>query len=96
MSSEYAWVIIKDLIDGEDTGVIGPSDAPPELVAKLKAGEGERFRMDDDEGEAYYLGRIVGDYTFEEPLVDFGTPNAGAVALYTYDAGLRNWRMVIG
>lgn len=93
----YAWVITKDhLADEEmvrvghpsgdsDAGVIGPRNAPDELIERLKAGEGNTFRMYDDDQILYYTGRALseGD-TWDEgacfgPLDDFGTPNAGAV-----------------
>ncbi len=88
--SSYAWIITKDHIEdldpeGSDAGVIGPSDATPEQIAALEAGDGKTFRMYDDDGLLYYSGRAVWDEESEEhhigPLRDFGAPNAGAVTI---------------
>jgi hypothetical protein len=37
--------------------------------------------MLDGDGEIYYKGLIVGDFTGFEPMDDFGTPNAGCVSI---------------
>lgn len=88
----YAWIITKDHLlrpddDPEDdaAGTIGPRRATDELIARLKAGEGDIFRIYDDDQILYYTGRGLsqGDEWGESacfgPLDDFGTPNAGAV-----------------
>jgi hypothetical protein len=94
----YAWVITKDhLADEEMTrvghpsgaseaGVIGPRNAPTELITRLKNGEGDTFKMFDDDGILYYTGRGLSLNEWDEdacygPLGDFGTPNAGAVLI---------------
>lgn len=94
--ASYAWVITIDHIPDETAaegtnlnakGVMGPNDAPPDLIARLEKGEGSTFRMYDDDDILYYTGRAlsVNDEWDEEacygPLVDFGRPNAGAVTI---------------
>lgn len=94
--SLYAWVIDTDDLYDTDlkaglvddpifnaAGACGPSDAPDELLTLLKedGSFGAPFRMYDDDGELYYSGRIAGEYEGDEPLVDFGTPNAGATEI---------------
>ncbi len=88
--SEYAWRIDRDYIPEEGApegtncnapGVTGPRNAPDHLVVALDAGEGDKFRLYDDDGELYYAGRIVGDYDGFEPVDDFGEPNAGALQI---------------
>lgn len=79
MKSKYVWVITDDYIDGgKDVGLIGPHNADSNHVGK---DEGQAFRMTDDDGQVYYLGRIKGDYQGFEPLQDFGMPNAGCTSI---------------
>lgn len=85
----YAWIIDVDHLADEDigtsVGLTGPRNAAPELIARLSNGEGHRFEMRDDDGESYYLGRVI--YSDPkvtegfEPLEDFGMPNAGATSI---------------
>src|SRR3546814_1872562 len=58
----YGWIIDKDHIaDGEAepgtllnaVGLVGPRDIAHEIETRLKAGEGEPFRLYDDDGELY-------------------------------------------
>jgi hypothetical protein len=107
-----AWIITKDKIaDAESEegtnlnakGLTGPSTASERDVERLKAGEGKRFRMLDDDGEIYYYGRwLEEDDCTEEyesgmwgqdsefsPLDNFGAPNAGCTELQ-YDNGKRD------
>ena len=71
-----AWIITKDLIDTDAVGVFGPRGVSETAVSALKAGDGFKFRMLDDDGEVYYRGLSDEPDTFD-PLDDFGTPNAG-------------------
>jgi hypothetical protein len=85
MKSSYGWIITEDklTVPGR-VGVIGPSTISDKTKAKLIAGEGSKFRMKDDDGEVYYVGRLVGDADSEEgfcPLDDFGTPDAGCTSI---------------
>jgi hypothetical protein len=102
-----AWIITKDKIadtdstegtNGNAKGLWGPHTASENDVKRLKAGEGTRFRMLDDDGEIYYYGRRLeesdadkGYYAEPEfaPLDNFGTPNAGCTELQ-YDYGKKD------
>lgn len=93
----HAWIITKDLIADEDApegtnlnavGLAGPSTAPDHLLDALSAGQGKEFKMYDDDGELYYVGKGIadeGDEGFEAfcyaPLGDFGMPNAGCTLI---------------
>lgn len=97
----YGWIITKDLIGkGEDVGrgllcpmahkaeatdLAATADARQALLKRLQAGEGQEFRLSDDDGEVYYEGRYleVGDDDGDElsPLHDFGLPNAGCTTI---------------
>lgn len=95
-----AWIIDKDHIaDEEDrkaypaggrnlhaVNLIGPRTASALDEARLKNGEGIRFRLLDDDGEVYYEGRRLETSDADKgyrgenelaPLDNFGTPNAG-------------------
>ena len=74
-----AWIITKDLFDtdqGTEVGVFGPRGVSETAVASLKAGDGFKFRMLDDDGEVYYHG-LSSEADIFDPLDDFGMPNAG-------------------
>ena len=64
---------------------IGPHRADPKLVEQLMTDKraGDTFRMLDDDGELYYVGRIILDDNTSgfEPLDDFGMPNAGCTSI---------------
>jgi hypothetical protein len=82
--SKYGWIITwgdpEIDLDG-DKGKMGPSNINEELEKKLKAGEGDKFELYDDDKTLYYKGLIIGDYQGFEPLDDFGKPNAGATGI---------------
>lgn len=94
--ANYGWMIDRDLIadpavkapsNSNAVGMVGPRDISPEILARLKAGEGQEFRMRDGDQEVYYYGRLIiadedagGEDDFA-PLEDFGTPNAGAAEI---------------
>jgi len=90
--SAYGWTITADLLGDEPgaVGTMGPRDITSGHAAALVAGEGRTFTLYDDDGEAYYRGRLIADdYDDEEscygPLGDFGGPNAGATEIrYRY------------
>lgn len=88
----YAWIITRDHLESDprysDVGTSGPSDAPDEYLAKLKAGKGWTFRMYDDDGELYFTGKGYAegvDIGSEEfcygPLGDYGMPGAGCTRI---------------
>lgn len=98
-----AWIITKDKIESDAVGVTGPRIATENDIARLKAGEGKRFRMLDDDGEIYYYGRWLEDsecsgpyedgyYGAEpefSPLDNFGRPNAGCTEIQ-FDNGVKD------
>lgn len=99
-----AWIITKDKIADTDEpegtnlnakGLIGPGIATENDIKRLRAGEGRKFRMLDDDGEVYYYGRVLEDDECTDeyesgmfggdgecaPFDDFGRPNAGCTQL---------------
>lgn len=89
--SKYVWVITDDYVDGgKDVGVTGPRSAGAN--ATVGKDEGVAFRMKDDDGEVYYLGRIKGTFQGYEPLYDFGMPNAGCTSIELRENG--SWKPV--
>lgn len=69
-------------------GTVGPSSASDKDVARLKAGEGVKFRLLDDDRNVYYHGVRLetsdADDSYDAepelaPLDCFGTPYAGCV-----------------
>ena len=77
----YAWKIITDHLDGEETNTSGPYSITVEQQAELDSGKGAPFQMFDDDGNLYYSGIIIGKFSGFEPLEDFGMPNAGCTAI---------------
>lgn len=84
--SAYAWQIDADHIGTNSAGTAGPPNMPYRLEHDLAAGRGLAFEMYDDDGEHYYSGRIVGTFEGDEPLIDYGRPNAGATLITYPDA----------
>ncbi len=88
-----AFIITADYIsEGKynRTDTIGPRGADDATVKLLTDGEGERFRLLDDDGEVYYLGRFIGSPEVEDefqPLDLFGTPDAGCTAIQYWQTG---------
>ena len=98
-----AFLITRDFITrkgeaGYGHGVQGPRTARPETLARLDAGEGEPFRLLDDDQIVYYHGRFIDDSEAEDydaepefqPLDCYGTPNAGA-AWIQYENAHAQW-----
>lgn len=90
----YAWIITKDFNPDHSypegsyynaKGLTGPRFAPNSLIEKLREGQGEKFRMLDDDRELVYEGRIIGRDAEEpldfQPLDDFGEANAGCTII---------------
>ena len=75
--SPYAWIIYFDHVENRRVEVVGPSDVNPDLVIALKRSGGEPFELYDDDGNLYFSGAILGDYSGFEPLDDYGMPAAG-------------------
>lgn len=99
----YAWIVTSTLTASEDddtklvedtessrNGTTGPSDAPDELIARLKAGEGREWRTLFDDGcpedqRVAHIGRYLhlddGDELGGDafgPLHDLSQPDVGA------------------
>jgi hypothetical protein len=89
----YGWIITKDHLGDGEEGIMGPSWITPDMSARLKAGEGEPFRLFDDDGELYYTGRAIDCYE-GEPLWDFGAPNAGCTYMEEKVDG--KWEITVG
>lgn len=90
MTATYGWVITRELLgdEPEAVGVIGPRDIPDGLRDRLQAGEGQAFRLLDDDREPYYEGRwIEGDTADSDPLADYGMPNAGCTIMQVRRGG---------
>ena len=101
----YAWAITKelpvegeDIFKGEEIGTSGPRNAPDDLVARAKAGEGQRFRMLDDDGNAYVEGRMLyaddvsddsgpGSEDDFAPLNDYGMGGLGCTVIEYWEPG---------
>ena len=100
-SADYGWIITVDKVfDPEfdkydDKGTAGPRNIPDAIYKRLKKGEGQAFKMYDDDGNHYYSGRYIGpdDETMFAPLNDFGTPNAGAVRI-DYKNAAGKWEAI--
>lgn len=84
----YYWCILRDYItNGEDNGRDNSREITPESIRELMDSAPYRtyFKMYDGDGELYYDGYIVGDFSGFEPLDEFGTPNAGCTEIKLKD-----------
>lgn len=104
--ANYGWIIDTDHLynperpstDKDDAGRMGPSNITPDVQARLKAGEGRKFRMYDSDQELTYSGRILtpadpeggGEEDFG-PLEDFGKGNASCTEIRYHDAKTDEW-----
>ena len=83
-----AFIITHDYIDTDAVGTIGPRSITETRVVRLRAGEGEEFRMLDDDNVLCYRGRILDARSDLQPLDCFGTPNVGCTQIqYRNSAG---------
>jgi hypothetical protein len=97
--SDYAWTVDLDRAPWAPSrvGWTGPCEAPADLLDRLAAGEGIRWRArygDNDipvEEDTPYEGRFVsndGDEPDFGPLADLAGPDVGATAIeYLIDGG---------
>ena len=81
MTRKYRWVIDVDYFSDDKSDAAGISGPSNHLPLDITDNEKTFLLVDDDNGEPYYKGRIFGQYNGFEPLDDFGTANAGAVAI---------------
>lgn len=85
--TEYAWIIEKDHLEEDvsksEVGIAGPREISDLQLQILKDGvKGQTFRMYDDDDILYYEGRFIGPRELgDEPLYDFGMPNAGCTRI---------------
>ena len=80
--SNYGWIITADHIDdGQAVGTVGPAGITSEMCNRLKAGEGQKQRLYDDDRELYYEARLIGGDGFEV-LDDLGTAVGCSYAQY--------------
>lgn len=102
MLSRYAWIITAQQQGDPDTdpltpcGVTGPSDAPAELLAKVRGtvpplgpesrADLRRFQLRNGDGELDAEGVIAGDFYGFEPLDDIGEGNYGSASIWFQDA----------
>lgn len=77
-TAKYRWVITKDRIDG---GASKGTEGPSNMDRAIKSNRAH-FVIKDDDGNTYYEGDIYGEFDGFEPLSDYGTPNAGASAIF--------------
>ena len=88
-----AFIITADHINAGDdrrVGVIGPSAISSVLTVRLKAGEGQRFRLIDDDNCLCYEGKFLDgpDVADEfQPLDCFGMPDAGCTRIDYWEPG---------
>jgi len=95
MASRYAWVITQapdnpydeDIVLGLPTrvGVAGPASATAEDIRRALT-EGAFFRLLDDDGNPYYIGRCgsidgPGSEDMFGPLDDYGRADVGATEI---------------
>lgn len=110
------WIIDKDKIaseqdkadnpDGKSNlhaiGLVGPRSISKKCEAALQAGEGIKFKMYDDDGELYYIGRYLEDPELAEgvwedefqPLDNFGSPNAGCTMIKYRSPETKKWELL--
>jgi len=82
----YGWIITRDMLYEEDpkskseVGITGPHGVI--LDEEIIKEKGQKFIMKDDDGNIYYEGYVLGQYSGFEPLDDFGTPNSGCTSIW--------------
>ena len=81
--------------ESSEVGIMGPWNISPDFREKFEEYKGflekgvtppyikgqRTFKMYDDDGILYYTGIILGEVEGDEPLRDFGGPNAGCVLI---------------
>lgn len=90
-----AFIITKKVLENKSydlkdpDAVVGPRNIRPETEARLRNGEGEKFRMLDDDDILYFEGLFIDDGEAEDweveaefqPLDAYGRPDSGAVQI---------------
>lgn len=88
--SEYTWIVTRDSILGDSSdavGKIGPKGAKDRARFDTVIIEGEHFRLLNANGEVQFSGYIIGNYSGNEPLVDYGIENGCSTIQYEQDGG---------
>lgn len=95
------FIITKDVYEKKNyalddpKAIIGPRNITAETEEKLRNGEGQKFRLLDDDGIVYFEGLFIDDAEAEDwevevefqPLDAFGRPNSGAVTIQYLEDG---------
>ena len=90
----FAFIIDKDHVSsGCEDKLRGSATLNHYCVARLKLGEGEAFRLYDDDGNLYYEGRIAGTYNGFEPL-DWAMPYAGCTTIQYRHGRNGRWKVL--
>jgi len=90
----YIWMVNHDYLDGKEVMIFGPHGANQNEIEERCT---IRFKMYDDDGNLYYSGLMSEECGIEgDPLMDFGTPNAGAVRLDIFNTEIGKWEAYIG
>lgn len=85
-------------------GWTGPQSIPPELVTRLRAGEGIRFQMSSEGGHVDYEGRMLTTHpdaaetlnnedALIAPLLELGMPDAGSTTIRHWIDG--QWQLIV-
>jgi hypothetical protein len=94
------WIIDKDLTADPNRPEGTNANAKGLLGPGTYSGDGSelkhQFRMSDDDGMIYYIGRndTADDNNAFGPLDDFGAPNAGCTTIEYFDEDTRQWRIL--
>ena len=73
--SPYSWLLFGDLSTGNTGARIwqsGPNAENPRATMRELLDRGDCFRLVNKDGIAIYEGYIIGDYTGDEPLEEYG------------------------
>ncbi|MEM7406178.1 MAG: hypothetical protein AAF458_12840 [Pseudomonadota bacterium] len=73
--SKYTWIVTKDELDGnvsEAVGKIGPPGEQHRFRFDRVITGGKEFRLLTDDGQVKYSGFILGEFSGQEPLDEYG------------------------
>lgn len=73
----YYWIVTEGDNKGLDGGLYKPSEDD----------KGEKFKVQDSDGNTYGYGTIYGDYEGFEPLDDYFMPSEGATDIFYLNNG---------
>ena len=85
VNGQYTWLLFGDLRQG-NTGVrvwhTGPDSSQDRASYQELVRAGREFELVNDANEVVFTGYIVGQYTGEEPLRDYGRQNGCTKIFY--------------